>query len=113
MCVLCALCVSVLLHSQTSALAHLADTALLTRARSHTGSHGSTAPCVRRCTICTFFVVLHCLVLCTTLHCGRPAVLLLLAEGSGHFNALPTRLGAVGSTNPGSHCLIAWGQVGR
>ena len=82
MCVVCALCVSVLLHSRTSALSYLADTALPTPARSHTGSHRPTAPCVPRCTISAFCVVPHCLVLCTTLHCVCPAALLLWAEGS-------------------------------
>ena len=107
MCVVCALCVSVLWHSQTGALSHLADTALPTPARSHTGSHGPTAPCVPRCTISAFCVVPHCLVLCTTLHCVCPAARLLWAEGSGQCNALPRHLGAVGSGNPASHCRIA------
>ena len=54
---MCALCVSVLLHSRTRALSHLADTALPTPVRRHTGSHWSTAPCVPRCTISAFCVV--------------------------------------------------------
>ena len=107
MCVVCALCVSVLLHSRTSALSHLAGTALPTPVRSHTGSHWSTAPCVPRCTISAFCVVPHCLVLCTALHCVCPAALLLWAEGSGQCNALPRRLEAVGNGTPASHCRIA------
>ena len=107
-----ALCVSVLVHSRTSALSHLADTALPTLARSHTGSHWSSALCVPRCTISAFCVVPHCLVLCTTPHYVCPAALLLWAEGSGQCNALPRRLGVVGSGNPASHCRIAWGQWG-
>ena len=113
MCVVCALCVSVLWHSRTSALSHLADTALPTRARSHTGSHLPTAPCVPRCTTSAFCVVPHCLVLCTTLHCVCPAALLLWAGGSGQWNscnALPHCLGAVGSGPPAMHCPTAWGQ---
>ena len=107
MCVVCTLCVSVLWLSRTSALSHLADTALPTPARSHIGSHWSTAPCVPRCTISAFCVVPHCLVLCTTLHCVCFAALLLWAEGSGQRNALLCRLGAVGSGIPASHCRIA------
>ena len=93
MCVVCALCVSVLWHSRTSALSHLADTALPTPARSHTGSHLPTAPCVPRCTTSAFCVVPtawcsapHCTV-CALLHCccGQ---------------------GAVGSV---THCQAAWG----
>ena len=106
-CVVCALCVSVLWHSRTSALSHLADTTLPTPARNHTGSHLPTAPCVPRCTTSAFCVVPHCLVLCTTLHCVYPAALLLWAGGSGQCNALPGSLGAVGSGNRASHCRIA------
>ena len=90
MCVACVLCVSVLLHSRTSALPHLAGTALPTPVRSHTGSHWSTAPCVQ-------------LLQCTT----------SLPGGSGQWhscNALPHCLGAVGSATPAMHCLTAWGQ---
>ena len=107
MCVVCALCVRVLLHSRTSALSHLADTALPTPVRSLTGFHWSTAPCVPRCTISAFCVVPHCLVLCTTLHCVCPAALLLWAESSGQCKALLRRLGAVGSGIPALHCRIA------
>ena len=113
MCVVCALCVSVLWHSRTSALSHLAVAALLTPARSHTGSHLPTAPCVPRCTTSAFCVVPHCLVLCRTLHCVCPAALLLWAGGSGQWNscnALPDCLGAVGSGPPAIHCPTAWGQ---
>ena len=113
MCVVCALCVSVLWHSRTSALSHLADTALPTPVRSLTGSHWSTAPYVPRCTTSAFCVVPHCLVLCTTLHCVCPAALLLWAGGSGQWNscnALPHCLGAVGSGPPAIHCPTAWGQ---
>ena len=109
-CVVCAPCVSVLLHSRTGALSHLPDTAGLTPMRSHTGSHWSTAPCVPRCTISAFCVVPHCLVLCTTLHCVCAAALLLWAEGSGQCNALSRRMEAVGSGTPALHCRIAWGQ---
>ena len=56
--------------------------------------HHRSVPC---CTICAFCVVLHCLVLCSALHCVCLAALLLWAEGSGQCNALPRRLGAVGS----------------
>ena len=97
MCVVCALCVSVLWHSRTSALSHLADTALPTPARSHTGSHLPTAPCVPRCTTSAFCVVHsawcsapHCTV-CALLHCCRGQ-------------------GAVGSGTPAMHCRTAWGQ---
>ena len=97
MCVVCALCVSVLWHSRTSALSHLADTALPTPARSHTGSHLPTAPCVPRCTTSAFCVVHsawcsapHCTV-CALLHCCRGQ-------------------GAVGSGTPAMHCPTAWGQ---
>ena len=69
MCVVCALCVSVLWHSRTSALSHLADTALPTPARSHTGSHWPTAPCVPRCTTSAFCVVPHW-VWCGVVWCG-------------------------------------------
>ena len=106
-CVVCALCVSVLWHSRTSALSHLADTALPTPARSHTGSHLPTAPCVPRYTTSAFCVVPHYFVLCTTLHCVCPAALLLWAGGSGQCNALPGSLGAVGNGNRASHCRIA------
>ena len=76
MCVVCALCVSVLWHSRTGALSHLADTALPTPARSHTGSHLPTAvPCcavlccaVLRCAaLCC--AVLCCAVLCCAVLC--------------------------------------------
>ena len=107
MCVVCALCVSVLWHSRTSALLHLADTALPTPARSHTGSHLPSAPCVRRCTTSASCVVPHCLVPYTTLHCVCPAALLLWAGGSGQCNALPGSLGAVGNGNGASQCRIA------
>ena len=97
MCVVCALCVSVSCHSRTSVLSHLADTALPTPARSHTGSHLPTAPCVPRCTASAFCVVLsawcsapHCTV-CALLHCCRGQ-------------------GAVGSGTPAMHCPTAWGQ---
>ena len=89
MCVVCALCVSVLLHSRTSALLHLPDTALPTPVRSHTGSHWSTAPCVPRCAALyragpsvlsvwcrtAWCCALHCTV-CALLHCccGQRAV---------------------------------------
>ena len=62
------------------------------------------------CTAWCCALHLHCLVLCTILHCVRPAVLLFWAEGSGHCNALPRRLRAVGIGNLASHCFIAWGQ---
>ena len=77
MCVACVLCVSVLWHSRTSALWHMADTALPTPARSYTGSHLPTAPCVPRCTCSAFCVVPHCSVVCTTPHCVCPAALLV------------------------------------
>ena len=129
MCVVCALCAGVLWHSRTSALSHLADTALPTPARCHTGSHLPTAPCVPRCTTSAFCVVPHCLVLCTTLHCVCPAALLLSAWAqwaadllqctaplpgrSGQWtscNTLPHCRGAVGSGPPSMHCPTAWGQ---
>ena len=129
MCVVCALCASVLWHSRTSALSHLADTALPTPARCHTGSHLPTAPCVPRRTTSAFCVVPHCLVLCTTLHCVCPAALLLSAWAqwavdllqctaplpgrSGQWtscNTLPHCRGAVGSGPPSMHCPTAWGQ---
>ena len=138
MCVVCALCVSVLWHSRTSALSHLADTALPTPARCHTGSHLPTAPCVPRCTTSAFSVVPHCLALGTTLHCVCPAAPLLwagqwaalrtawglwameialrtasLPGGGGQCNscnALPHCPGAVGSATPAMHCLSALGQ---
>ena len=116
-------------HSRTSALSHLADTALPTPARSHTGSHWPTAPCVPRCTTSAFCVVPLCLVLCTTLHCVCPAALLLTAWAqwavdllqctaplpgrSGQWtscNTLPHCRGAVGSGPPSMHCPTAWGQ---
>ena len=62
------------------------------------------------CTAWCCALHLHCLVMCTILHCVRPAVLLFWAEGTGHCNALPRRLRAVGIRNLASHCLIAWGQ---
>ena len=62
------------------------------------------------CTAWCCALHLHCLVLCSILHCVRPAVLLFWAEGSGHCNALRRRLRAVGIGNLASHCLIAWGQ---
>ena len=107
---MCALCVSVLLHSRTSALSHLANTALPTPVRNHTGSHWCTAPCVPRCTISASCVVPHCLVLCTTLHFVCLAALLFRAGGRGQCNALPGRLEAVSNGTPASHCRIAWGQ---
>ena len=123
MCVVCALCVSVLWHSRTSALSHLADTALPTPARSHTGSHLPTVPCVPRCTTSAFSVVPHCLALGTTLHCVCPAAPLLWAGGSGQCFAppggcgqwkwrfaLPHCRGAVGSATPAIRCLAARGQ---
>ena len=123
MCVVCALCVSVLWHSRTSALSHLADTALPTPARSHTGSLLPTAPCVPRCTTSAFSVVPHCLALGTTLHCVCPAAPLLWAGGSGQCNALPGGCGqwkwcfalphclrAVGSGTPAAQCLPPLGQ---
>ena len=105
MCVVCALCVGLLVHSRTSAHLHLAGIALPTPMRCLTRFHRPTAPCVLRCTIRAFCVVPHCSVLCTTLHCVCPASLLLWAEGSRHCNALPRRLGAVGSGNPAAHLL--------
>ena len=125
MCVVCALCVSVLLHSRTSALSHLADTALPTPVRSHTGSHWSTHPacraapsvlsvwcrtawcCARHCTVCA---LLHCCcgqrAVGSVTHCLAAwrlwAVELLLRTA-----ALP---GAVGSGTPALHYLSALGQ---
>ena len=107
MCLSCALCVVVLLHSRTNVLLHLAGTGLPTHVRSHTGSHRSTAPCVPRCTVSASCVLQHCLMLCSALHCVYPAALLLWAEGSGQCNALPAPLGAEGSGNPASHCRRA------
>ena len=49
--VVCALCLSMLLHSRTSALLHLADTALPMPARSHPGPYWSTAAPVLRCAV--------------------------------------------------------------
>ena len=86
MCVACALCVSVLLHSRTSALPHLAGTALPTPVRSHTGSHWSSAPCVL-------------LLQCTA----------SLPGGSGQWNscnALPHCPGGSGQWN--SWCGVVW-----
>ena len=53
----------------TSAQSHLAGTALPTPVHSHTGSSVPTAPCVLHCTVSTLCAVLHCLVLCTAMHC--------------------------------------------
>ena len=106
MCVVCTLCVSVLLHNRTSALSHLAGTALPTPARSHTGSHWSTAPCVL-------------LLQCTASLPGGSGqwnscnALPLCPGGSGQWNScytLPHCLGAVGSGTPATHCLTALGQ---
>ena len=106
MCVACALCVSVFLHSRTSALPHLAGTALPTPVRSHTGSHWSTAPCVQ-------------LLQCTASLPGGSGqwnscnALPHCPGGSGQWNSchtLPHCLGAVGSGTPATHCLTAWGQ---
>ena len=97
----------------TSAQSHLAGAALPTPVHSHTGSSGPTAPCVLHCTISTLCAVLHCLVLCTALHCVCPAALHLWAVDSGQCNscnALPHCLGAVGSATPATHCHTAWGQ---
>ena len=106
MCVVCALCVSVLWHSRTSALSHLAGTALPTPVRSHTGSHWSTAACVH-------------LLLCTASLPGGSGqwnscnALPLCPGGSGQWNScytLPHCLGAVGSGTPATYCLTALGQ---
>ena len=97
MCVVCALCACVLLHSRTSAHSHLAGSALPTPVPSHTGSRRPTAPCMRRCTISACCVVPHCLLLCTTLHCTVCAPL--------HCNWGQR---AVGSGYPATHCHTTW-----
>ena len=79
----------------TSAQLHLAGAALPTPVHCHTGSIGPTAPYALRCTISTLCAVLHCLVLCTALHCVCRAAL---------------RLWAVGSGSVAMYCLSACGQ---
>ena len=98
----------------TSAQLHWAGAALPTPVHGHTGSIGLTAPRVLRCTTSTLCAVLHCLVLCTALHCVCRAALNLWAVGSGSValrrNALPYCLWAVGSANPAMHRHTARGQ---
>ena len=129
-CVVCAMCDCVLLHSRTSAHSHLASIALPTLVPNHKGSRRPTAPCVPRCTMSVFCVVAHCLLLCTTVHCNACALLHYSrghrAVGSGspatHLHtafrlwsvellqrtaSLPR---AVGSGIPAVHCLTALGQ---
>ena len=97
MCVVCALCASVLLHSRTRAHSHLAGIALTTPMPSHTGSRWPTALCMPRCTLSAFCVVPHCLLLRTALHCTVCAMLYCSC-----------RQRAAGSESPATHCHTAW-----
>ena len=124
-CVVCALCACVFLHSLTSAHLHLAGIALPTPVPCHTGSRRPTAPCVPRCTVNAFCAVPHCLLLCTSLHCTALCVPCctavvgrgLWAVGTASLprrtgqcnpcNALPHCLEAVGTGTPAIHCLTA------
>ena len=134
MCVVCALCACVFLHSLTSAHLHLAGIALPTPVPCHTGSRRPTAPCVPCCTISAFGAVPHCLLLCTSLHCTVCALLhcscghrvvgighcfsasahwaaqpvqrtTSLPRGSGHRNSCKTLPHCLGAVGTGTHAM--------